>query len=103
MELEQPQQHEMVLVATHDIGADEWYCPACGRRFLMQWPPDYKKIILAPGDESATHRGGKGGVSIQLPQVIVGSETDSTDESNLAIWEEWLGKVGFESWWNREI
>jgi hypothetical protein len=65
----QPQQHEMQLEKTHASGAEEWYCPLCGRRFLLSWPPAYERIILAPGDEYAVHSGGKGGLRMELPQV----------------------------------
>ena len=54
------ERHEMRLEATHPSGAEEWFCPTCGRRFLMSWPPDYQKVILDPGDEYAMHSGGKG-------------------------------------------
>ena len=54
------QPHEMQLVRTHNSGAEEWHCPTCGRRFLMHWPPTYKKIVLVVGDEYAAHVGGKG-------------------------------------------
>lgn len=53
------QPHEMQLVRTHSSGAEEWHCPRCGRRFLMHWPPTYKKIVLVVGDEYAAHVGGK--------------------------------------------
>jgi hypothetical protein len=69
---DQPQHHEMVLETIHDSGAEEWYCPVCGRRFLMQWPPHYSKIILEPGDENAIHSGGK---------TEVEEETYSVDEA----------------------
>jgi hypothetical protein len=58
------QPHEMQLVRTHSSGAEEWFCPTCGRRFLMHWPPSYKKIILETGDEYAAHVGGKGGARL---------------------------------------
>jgi hypothetical protein len=58
------QKHEMILETTHPSGAEEWYCPVCGRRFMLNWPPAYKKIILNPGDELASHSGGKGGLSM---------------------------------------
>ena len=45
------EQHEMVLEATHPSGEEEWFCPTCGRRFLMRWPPAYEKIVLERGDE----------------------------------------------------
>lgn len=53
--------HMMVLETTHPAGAEEWFCPTCGRRFLMHWSPAYKKIVLAPGDEYASHSGGMAG------------------------------------------
>jgi len=58
------EHHEMVLASTHDTGAEEWFCPTCGRRFLMRWPPAYEKTILEAGDEYAIHSGGKGGLSM---------------------------------------
>ena len=66
---EQPVQHQMRLVRTHDSGAEEWFCPVCGRRFLMHWPPNYKKIILEAGDENAHHSGTKGG--FQMNSLVI--------------------------------
>ena len=63
------QRHEMILDITHPSGAEEWYCPTCGRRFMMNWPPEYKKIILNVGNELAIHSGGKGGLSIGKVQA----------------------------------
>jgi hypothetical protein len=66
------EQHEMQIERSHPSGAEEWYCPTCGRRFLMQWPPAYSKIILQPGDEYAIHTGGKGGLSMGTPTIDTG-------------------------------
>ena len=63
------EQHVMQPVATHPTGTEEWYCPTCGRRFLIQWTPNYEKVILEAGDEYAIHTGGKGGLQMQSPQV----------------------------------
>lgn len=41
-------QHVMQLERNYKSGAEEWYCPVCERRFIVQWPPKYKKIILDP-------------------------------------------------------
>jgi hypothetical protein len=62
--MNQQEHHQMTLEATHSSGAEEWYCPTCGRRFLMEWPPAYRKIVLDPGDEYAIHSGNKGGLAI---------------------------------------
>jgi hypothetical protein len=68
------QSHEMRLETRHESGAEEWYCPTCGRKFLLDWPPKYKKIILDIGDESAIHNGGKGGLSMRPPEIGAAKE-----------------------------
>jgi hypothetical protein len=76
------QSHQMRLETIHSSGAEEWYCPICGRRFMLNWPPDYQKVILNAGDETVSHSGGKGGLSMgpiqinqprenELPQKII--------------------------------
>lgn len=57
-------QHEMVVTETFATGAQEWYCPVCGRRYILQWPPAYSKIVLEAGDETVVHVGGTGGVQM---------------------------------------
>lgn len=51
------EKHVMELERTYPSGAQEWYCPTCGRRCLMQWAPNYKKIVLEPGNEHVSHSG----------------------------------------------
>ena len=77
------EQHQMELVETHDTGEEEWQCLQCKRRFLVQWPPKYKKVIIEAGDEYAIHGGGKGGIVIQSPQI------SQNDESDIHLSEEW--------------
>jgi len=89
------QHHEMVLEMTHPSGADEWYCPTCGRRFLMQWPPAYKKIVLEPGDEQVSHSGGKGGLRIGSINVTQ-AEEDQLSEESLRIWKKALEKIDMD-------
>jgi hypothetical protein len=67
--MHEQEQHEMRIERSHPSGAEEWYCPTCGRRFLMQWPPAYSKIVLQPGDEHAIHTGGKGGLSMGATSI----------------------------------
>jgi hypothetical protein len=90
------QPHEMILEKTYPSGADEWYCPTCGRRFLLQWPPVYKKVILEPGDEQASHTGGKGGLTIGSIQVTQDAG-DQVSEESLRFWQEALKKLDLES------
>lgn len=62
--------HAMELVRVDATGTEEWHCPTCGRRFQMRWPPNYAKVVLEPGDELATHTGGKGGVAMGSASVL---------------------------------
>jgi hypothetical protein len=56
--------HEMRLVGKAASGAEEWLCPTCLRRVLIEWPPHYEMVVLERGDESVAHAGGRGGLSI---------------------------------------
>ena len=99
--MHEQEQHDMILETAHPSGAEEWACPTCGRRFLLQWPPNYKRIILEPGDENATHSGGKGGLRMSAPQV--GEEASvSAEERRLTPWLEWLESIDFDSLWNKD-
>ncbi|MER7583286.1 hypothetical protein [Kitasatospora sp. NPDC097691] len=49
--------HEMKFVARLSSGADEWSCPACGRRVTLRRLPEPELTVLDPGDESAVHVG----------------------------------------------
>ena len=55
--------HEMQLVKEHPSGAEEWYCPICGQRFVVTWRP-FSRVYIEPGDVSAGHSGSKGGLHI---------------------------------------
>lgn len=81
-------QHEMQLKQTYPSGVEEWFCPTCGRRFLMRWPPQYKKVVLDAGDEYAIHTGGKGGLAMSAPTV--GPAEPSRDADAPAVAEEML-------------
>jgi hypothetical protein len=64
------QHHEMHLQERYPSGAEEWVCPTCGRRLLIQWLPtedagmDYKKIVLEAGNEHAMHSSRIDGLSM---------------------------------------
>jgi hypothetical protein len=87
----------MRLEKSHPSGAEEWFCPTCGRRFLMQWPPAYQKIVLEPGDEFALHSGGKGGLRMTPPQISEDEEPLLSDELRAAL-EEVLENIDFDDW-----
>ena len=104
-EIQEP--HEMILEKTHDSGAEEWYCPSCGRRFLMQWPPEYKKVVLEQGDENAAHTGGKGDIKMGPPRVDLYTTDPVSDEDleseSLQPWLEWFNQKDFESLWHKDL
>jgi hypothetical protein len=93
----------MQLLDTHSSGAIEWYCPTCGRRFLLQFPPKYKKIVLEAGDEYAVHSGGKDGLVIGAPQLTQSSELSEYESGCIINWEQWLGQMKYKSFWYRKI
>lgn len=62
--LNQQEQHDMILEKTHDSGAEEWGCPTCGRKMLVQWAPAFKRTVLEIGDDTAVHNGSKGGLKM---------------------------------------
>ncbi len=100
--MEQPHTHSMNLVRTHESGAEEWHCPECGRRFIMQWPPHYKRIVLEAGDEMAMHSASKGGLqmnaaiapSTEVPPPAA-QDAGELNEQDLDIWLDHLNKLDF--------
>lgn len=68
--LNELERHEMKLLSVDEAGREEWHCSACGRHFLMSWPPEYSKTILVPGDEYVIHSGGKGGLRMGSPAIL---------------------------------
>ena len=100
MEQFRQEHHRMELVYSHSSGVDEMYCPTCGRRILIQWPPDYKKTVLEAGDEDAIHSGGKGGLEISAPQIAQQSDLSAQEVARLDQWEKLLGQMGFDDHWS---
>ena len=103
-----PEQHQMRLAQTHPSGAEEWTCPTCGRRFVMQWPPRYKRIVLERGDEYAPHSAIKGDM-LQLGSVQIADEAgrviaETSDDAPLSDeWRTWLDEAGFDDWWDNPL
>lgn len=101
------QQHEMVLENIHSSGAEEWYCPICGRRMTITWDP-WKKIVLEPGDEYAAHRASKGGLELKSQITEANSDISSADDPlaqdpYLAPWQRWLDSVDSDDLWNGKV
>ncbi len=105
------EQHEMQLEATHSSGAEEWHCPTCGRRMLVNWQPQFKKIILETGDDYAMHSATKGLLPTEPLQVkpVDGAALQAEPEAlveedpRLAPWLAWLEEVDFDSLWNAQV
>ena len=107
--MDQPHHHPMRLVRTYDGGGEEWICPECSRRILMQWAPTYRARILAAGDASAFHTGGSAGQRLQPrsgDSVEASASTDAESDSAEALarladglrpWQDWLGGLGWSS------
>lgn len=97
--MQEQQRHQMVLETTHSSGAEEWNCPACGRRLLISWEPSFKKIVLEAGDEFSFHGGSKGILNIgglQISPISDYGPQSATepppDDPHLAPWARWLDK-----------
>lgn len=101
---EPTEQHAMVLEQTHPSGADEFYCPTCGRRILIQWPPVYKKTVLEEGDLFAAHSADKGGLGMGAPGASgLATSRDQAQEGDdlpldhpsLDPWADWADHFDF--------
>jgi hypothetical protein len=105
-------QHTMVIAREFPDGTQEWVCPSCGRRILMQWPPQYKRTVLEAGDENASHSGAMGGLSMGQAQVApvepkveqdvfpeasldLPVEGETEEDPYLMPWIEWLDLQNF--------
>lgn len=78
--MSQLEQHTMHLQKTYPTGAEEWDCPICNRRILMQWYPSHKRIILEAGNQYTVHNGQKGGLQIHASQIAETEEQIISDE-----------------------
>jgi hypothetical protein len=96
------QLHEMVLEKTHPSGAEEWFCPICGRRMTITWHP-WRRVVLQPGNIYVAHTGSK----TSLPtgpfpgmQNNVGDASStkdpSTEDPYLVPWQRWASKVDLD-------
>src|SRR5437763_382010 len=63
-EVGMPEPHEMTPGRTLPGGQQEWSCTRCSRRLLLRRPPAFAKTVLDPGDETAPHVGGTGGLAM---------------------------------------
>ncbi len=85
--------HEMELETTYPSGVQEWFCPICTRRIIMQSPPKFRIIVLNAGDEHASHKGCTSGLGISTPEV-----NDALPEDLRSALEDALKHVDFSDW-----
>lgn len=93
--------HEMIMERTQPSGQEEWYCPTCGMRFLLQRAPAYKMIVLERGNRDAQHS--VGNINIRMGQFPITQTKDTLniDEFRLIPWQKWMEKVDFNTMWGR--
>ena len=90
-----PPPHEMVHQGTDASGMEEWRCPECGRHFVVRWPPDFERLVLAEGDGDADHVGAKGEpglTGIQVNPAAADAEVE---------WRAWLRDNGID--WDGQV
>ena len=101
--MNEQQKHEMILERSYPTGADEWYCPMCGRRMLINWEPEFKRTLLQVGADDAIHSISKGGLPIgSLRAEAADDYQPDNEDSRLGPWLTWLEKSDFESLWDDE-
>jgi hypothetical protein len=105
-----PPPHEMVHEGTDPSGMEEWRCPVCGRHFIVRWPPDYERLVLAEGDPKAIHVGTKEGEvgfgGIAVARAAGGDPAAAPDPAAAApgeedAWRRWLRDNGID--WDGQV
>ncbi len=96
------ESHEMQLEKVHPSSAEEWFCPMCGRRFLMRWQPECERLdilVLEAGDEQASHVGSTGGLRVGNFDVSADVDDEPTLSPELrAALDEALDDIDFDDW-----
>jgi len=89
-------RHEMQLTATHPSGAEEWACPECGRRFVAEWEPRFRRVILEHGEEDTIHVGQALGL-LKLSVDPAEEENPANDPRLQDVWKKYLDQLDFDS------
>jgi hypothetical protein len=108
--MNEQQKHEMIINGTLPSGAEEWFCPVCGRRTLINWEPEFKRTVLETGDSLAVHTAIKSSLPAESLQLDASAssfpqegEQASGEDYRLAPWLDWLNKVDFNRLWKDDI
>jgi hypothetical protein len=93
--MDSEETHEMKRVTSYPSGAEEWSCPDCGRRFIAQWEPKFRRVILNEGHEGIIHVGQAMGLLLQESEISI--ENDLEDDPELGdVWKKWLDTMNFD-------
>ncbi len=96
------ESHEMRLEKVHPSQAEDWFCPTCGRRFLMHWEPECDRLnilVLEAGDEQASHVGSAGGLKVGNLAISADADDEPTFSPELrAALDEALDDIDFDDW-----
>jgi hypothetical protein len=93
------QQHEMQLEKTYPSGAQEWFCPTCTHRFIVQWRPAFNMIDLKAGDRRISHTGSTDGLPIRLRPLQIHQVEEPVFPDDLrAALEEALEDIDLDDW-----
>ena len=87
--------HEMSLETTYPSGAQEWFCPFCARRVILDLEPTLSYLVLDEGDINVTHTGDTGDLRVGPLQTQNDGEPDIPDELRAAL-EEILKNVDLD-------
>jgi len=85
----------MVCQGTDASGMEDWRCPVCGRHFIVRWPPNYERLVLAEGDENATHVGTRAAVGLTGIELAPASGDPAAGPAEDA-WRRWLHDHGID-------
>lgn len=70
--------HAMTQVGLAEHG-EEWLCDSCSRRILVNWRPEWRSIVLDPGDTMAWHAG-------SIARSVMASRRDDTVTDHERSW-----------------
>ena len=109
MKRDDGKMHNMIRTGAGE-GTEEWYCPNCGRRLLLNWVPQFEKVVLEAGDQYAIHTGDLDNApttpadTMPSDDIAFQDQVDlSMEDARLLPWMKWLDEVDFENLWNRDI
>lgn len=86
------QPHLLTLVKTHTDGAEEWICPTCGHRVLIDWNSTARKTVITPGDTTISHVGGCATRQFS-PHMLAATGRSSTSPQPAIFVHEELGPI----------